>query len=373
MVSPVVPSRLDFTGEVDIDKDKLLDYADIRRLARNLASVRLAGGALYFIPRCLARGLNKFKIKENTNLRGISVVFEDGKRERLAPLINKMVSKKKECLRCRDALGCKGELNTINAPDKYLSIWCLADLHASGTNAGKVRAILRDSNSVFWSKGFFVGDTVEGDRGAAAYTAYKRALAVCAHRRKITHVLGNHDYVYKNKKPLLRCFRKYLRGKLFAFSEDGNICSIILPIDAFPAGKELAAADTIREETFEQLMNILKRKADSIRIVFSHYPVDLIKVGKAGKLLTELLPVELMPEAWVHGHSTSGRLRRKYPSTCFIDCGQAIHTMQSKFILFRELSSSLIIKTRDHAAKKFIGRDVSVTLSKPYIRTLAGK
>jgi MoaA/NifB/PqqE/SkfB family radical SAM enzyme len=373
MVSPVVPSHLDFTGEVDIDKDRILSYADIRTLGRNLALARFARGTLYFIPPCLVRGLNKFKSKVNTNLGNIMVVFEDAKTKRLAPLIKRMVSKKKDCARCTDATGCDGELHTINAPGKYLVFWCLADLHAAPANAAQVRAIMRDSNAIFWSKGFFVGDTVEGDQGAAAYAAYKKSFSVCAERRKITHVLGNHEYVYKNRKPRLAYFRKYLSGKLFSSCEDGNICSIILPIDAFPAGQELVAADTIREETFEKLMSVLKEKRSFIRIVFSHYRIDAIKVGKAGLPLTKLIPRQLMPEIWVHGHRTSGSLLRKYPSTCFVDCGQAIHTMQSKFILFRDSTASLIIKTRDHAAGKFIGKDISVKLNKPYIRSLADK
>ncbi|MFA6216554.1 MAG: radical SAM protein [Candidatus Omnitrophota bacterium] len=373
MVSPVVPSNLDFTNEIVIDKDRMLDYNDIRRLGRNLSLTRFTSGALRFIPPCLVRGLHKFKITGNANLGNIRLVFENGKQKRLAPLIKKMVSKKNECAGCKDALGCDGELHTINAARKYLVFWCLADLHAGLTNSGKVRAILRDSNSIFWSKGFFVGDTVEGDQGPKAYAAYKKAFSDCAERRKITHVLGNHEYVYKNKKPQIAYFRKYLSNNLFSSFEDGNICSIILPIDAFPSHRELVAADTITEETFKKLMSILNKKVDFIRIVFSHYRIDLIKVGKAGLPLTQLLPRQLMPEIWVHGHGASGSLRRQYPATCFIDCGQAIHTMQSKFILFRDSSASLIIKTRDHAAGKFIGKDISVKLNKPYIRVLPDK
>lgn len=368
IVRPILKFPQTHEYRLDIETDSVLDMEDMLALRKNLNKINNAQVALHFIPPCIIPKGGPYEIKSNKGLSNAIVIHEDGRKSSVEKMVLGVVQRKKECISCREKNVCEGEPFNINISSKYLIIWAVSDLHACRKNGRAIIRIFRDVDNVVWSKAIFAGDIVEGDEGKTAYLYYKKLLSAFFDKRDVYHVAGNHEYVYDEAIAPLDIYRKLISRDLFYSRKIGNIVFIFLSLDAAPDSIKDYPCDTIKENTFTRLCNVLKGNPGRIKVVISHYPVEKIKVGKDKLSLADMVPEAIMPDVWIYGHLSADKEMRQTVRghTVFINCSNAVHNMKSRFILFKNNSREVVIKERDHSLGKFTGQEIHVGIGRPF-------
>lgn len=370
ILSPVLPGPFELKNSVDLDRDIILSINDIDKIKRRLIKINKPNISLNFIPHCLLVCKGNWEIKNQKGLSNCTIISENGRKiEKLKNIIDGITHQKEQCFKCSKKSVCEGELNNIDVENRYLAFWCISDLHVSESYKEHAAMIFKDVNNLIWSKAFFIGDIIDGDKGKGAYIVYKNLLSSYLKDKNIYHLAGNHEYVYKKDLFILPEYKNIIFQTSLFSMEIGNICFILLPINLKQSDLQCPQINEINNDTFIKLYNLLEKKINKIRIVMSHFPVNQTKVERMqGKDLSRLIPKEIMPEIWISGHSSEGFevIKKQFDDTFFFDCNIPIKSLQSRFFLFENGSPFIIIKVRNHFFKKFVGKDIHINIGKEF-------
>lgn len=367
-ISPVVSSLFGNKDKVNVDKAAIFKEGEIRSIIKNIAASGYTFVHFNLIPRCYFSRKDANMCKHNMRPGEVTIISEKGEKKSFSGIIKTLCHKKEECRSCSTNTVCPGIVIGPHTPRQYTGLWCVSDLHASRRTKRRVLSIFKDADSFWWSKGFFLGDSIEGDDGIEGYRVYAELLKTLANKKHIHHIVGNHEFTYSKGTPTLASYHKLIGNGGRIFFDHGNIRLITLSLDHIPARLYDCPPRTITYKTYNFLQQALRSGKDKIRIIFSHMPVYEMMVAGRRISLADALDNDSMPELWISGHTyLRPQALKKFKRTHFIDCSGGIHTMQSKLIIFERGTSRIIVKTRHHDKGMFADCDDILDFGKVYV------
>jgi len=259
---------------------------------------------------------------------------------------------------------------------QQLRVWMLSDIQPQtiGQRADFERAVEDMMNN--FDKidlGILAGDILPSGSRAEAYEWFLRTR-VYAPVNHWYEVAGNHDVRSG------RVFQKYFPLPPHYGVEVGNILLLLL------SDQSQASQTEIADESFQWWESMVRKHQDKIIVTVTH--AQLRHSGLLGSLLPsrriyrsdrfENVLSKYRTALWVSGHThlphgLTGTVSEKsqFQNVSFVNVSSIgsslLKDSQSRFFIFQDGSTSLLMRSRNHSKKKFEKKlDHEITLQKPF-------
>jgi hypothetical protein len=350
----------------------IISKEEVGRVVSRIAKIKGASFHLNFVPACIVEPEYWPMLKFSRGLKNILLVFPSGKVSTLEKEIEKFTKRKNECKNCDIFAVCEGAPLSVDINDEQEQdpkVWLSADLHIGSGSNRKQKMIIKDAQNFEWSQGFFVGDFVEGDNGEAAFKKFKKLTAKLNRVKNIHYIIGNHEFCYKNGRPHLEYYKKYVDKRPAVGFGVGNIRFIFLH-HTVAAKNNIDHSQTITKTILKKLEAEIKKNSQKITVVLSHQPPSKIKIASSEGNLLEHLAGRFAPDIWCFGHSDIKiKNTGKFVRTSFIYCGGSSRTGKSKVLVFDDRDSVVSVLTRNHFLGSFESAAKKLTIKKKQIKS----
>ncbi len=253
--------------------------------------------------------------------------------------------------------------------DDYFIIWSHSDIQPRD-NDEKIhyKIAVDDTSNIFSSidMALFAGDIVQKSEFEEIFNWYLDTRSK-APVKEWFDIAGNHEW------RCIELYKEMINKDLYYSIERGNI--LILMMSNEERGKKTILSD----QTFNWWAKKIQENQDKIIITVTHgaLPGSGLTAGKIDRLSIEdperfqKILKEYNVDIWISGHShipawVPGTviINSRLGGTTFIDNGAIrkdfLTSIQSRFLIFKEGSKSVQLKTRNHSSGKFKSRDYTI-------------